>query len=889
MKNKWKLKRLLGVLVSCTMLLSFIPMTAFADDIDYEETTEVNTLVDDIEAVQDNESTPESEIVTSGEMDSDMDQEDDTEEAEGNTSDVEQTEEETESEETESEETEGEEPDVEMTKLQQARQPQAAVLSETSTVDYSKVQSESVTYDGYEQEDGVYKFYYTIHEGAGDNLVIDLSQCALQMREDDYQLPGDHYKFQILLQNESGNVYRYKDNSFVLAPGDASKFVSVEEGSALSVLTYDGQYLPLRFSGAMIPYYFYKDVFGVSSSENVSFEMMCQIYDYLADKGYTGDTAITDYMLDYYNAKRGVNYDSLQDLFADHPDWLDGNLVTNNGIWTMTEAELLEYIEKYPWIDSFVSVKGSGNNLSVQIKWPEAELAAVSYNSFYMGLFSVVYGQENVESLNPNGAGVDFSRAHAVGDYMAGTALYEETNQYFEGLTSEGFESGDTLEIWTGYGIDGPGMGNAYQNYEFTYYNIIELEQVKPIQMSLCDITIYTGGNGYDGVVNGTAGGSSDDNGFPIPGFYMTLPDELNDKLGSIQNLAHIVKLKYDDGKGDVREWDLDLYGTEEHSTDRGGYIYKFKITEGQSPVRVQLRTSDGQYIMSDDFDAYLDEQYKEYEMSVYNGAIDANYVTAEVTVNGKTYTYPIEEGNSATLTVRANIDEKHAEVVTSKEQITSGDFAAIASEDVVYYMNDKNVEVEDTSGVRLMVDELLDENVLVDYLKNSPAVEFPKGKLTFQQKYMDLVDINNGDTYLTLGEGHSVSVYWPVPEDYVNDGEAVIYHFDGVDRDYNTGDVEANIDELISIVPELVTINGTQYVEFETSSFSPFVLAYANGTEDETTSSNESDSDSDDSKTTAPQTGDTSNLALWLMMMAVSAAGIVFVIVWTKKRKCSK
>ena len=68
------------------------------------------------------------------------------------------------------------------------------------------MQSESVTYDGYEQEDGVYKFYYTIHEGAGDNLVIDLSQCALQMREDDYQLPGDHYKFQILLQNESGNV-----------------------------------------------------------------------------------------------------------------------------------------------------------------------------------------------------------------------------------------------------------------------------------------------------------------------------------------------------------------------------------------------------------------------------------------------------------------------------------------------------------------------------------------------------------------------------------------------------------------------------------------------------------------------------------------------------------
>ena len=102
----------------------------------------------------------------------------------------------------------------------------------------------------------------------------------------------------------------------------------------------------------MIPYYFYKDVFGVNSSAKVTFEMMCQIYDYLAKKDYTGDTAITDYMLDYYNEKRNVNYESLTDLFADHPDWLDGNLVTNNGIWTMTEEELLEYIAKYPWINS---------------------------------------------------------------------------------------------------------------------------------------------------------------------------------------------------------------------------------------------------------------------------------------------------------------------------------------------------------------------------------------------------------------------------------------------------------------------------------------------------------------------------------------------------------
>ena len=358
----------------------------------------------------------------------------------------------------------------------EVKQPEVNYPSETSTVDYSKRQSDSVTYDGYEEVDGVFVFNYTIHEGAGSNIVIDLSQCALEMWENETQMPGQHYKFKILLNNESGNTYYYKDNSFVLAPGDTSNFGSTKDGSLLPVLTYDGQLLPIKFAGAMIPYYFYKDVFGVNDSANVTFEMMCQIYDYLAKKGYTGDTAITDYMLDYYNTKNGSNYESLTTLSTDHPEWLAETSGTDNGIWTMTEEKLLEYIEKYPWINPFVVFK----NNSVQIKWPESEIAAASYNSFYCALFSVVYGKENVDILNPNGSGVEFSRAHGIGDYLSGTDLYQETNQYFSDLTANGFNTGDTLEIWSGYGLDGPCMGNSYANYEFTYYNIIELEQPTP-------------------------------------------------------------------------------------------------------------------------------------------------------------------------------------------------------------------------------------------------------------------------------------------------------------------------------------------------------------------------------------------------------------------------
>ena len=704
---------------------------------------------------------------------------------------------------------------------------------ETCTVDYSKRQSEGVTYDRYELDGDVYKVYYTIHEDAGENPVIELSEGMLDFFQKETIMPGGAYKFQIILKNESGKTYRYKDNSFVLAPGDTEEYGSLSEGSMLPVLTYDGQHMPIRMSGAMIPYYFYKDVFGVSSAAGVTFEMMCQIYDYLAKAEYEGNTAITDYMLAYYNNKKKTSYDNLTDLFADHPDWLDGKLVTNNGIWTMSEDELTGYIEKYPWINRFVYATKSGNKLSVQIKWPEPELAAVSYNSLYMGLFSVVYGEENVDTLNPN-SGVEFSRAHAVGDYLPDTDLYQETNEYFESLISDSFETGDTVEIPSGFGIDGPGMGNAYQGYSFSYYNIIELEQIKPIEISLSDITIYTGGDSYEGVVDGTEGESSTENGFPEPGFYLTLPDELNDKLGQSTSLENIMTLKYDDGQGNTREWKLDSYGTTANSNDNGGYIYKFLPTaEGQDPVRVQVQDDNGNYIVSDDFEVKMDEQFKQFSMNLYQGSLSAEYVTAEFKIGDKVYTYPVSQSEDATLTIKANINEKHAEIVEHRDEITSGDFAAVADADTTYFVNDKNVQLEDASGARLMVDDLIDQNILVNYIKEEKADELPEGNVKFQQKYLDLVDVNNGDAYLTLGDGHDITVYWPVPADYENSKEARIYHFDGVDRDYNDGNVVAQIEELITIKPELVTVNGTDYFEFTTTSFSPFVLAYAVETEE--------------------------------------------------------
>lgn len=470
--------------------------------------------------------------------------------------------------------------------------------------------------------------------------------------------------------------------------------------------------------------------------------------------------------------------------------------------------------------------------------------------------------------------------------------------------------------------------GTAGEPEEFLKPTVSYTVDAEPVEIALSDITIYTGGNSYEGVVEGEEGESSTENGFPEPGFYLTLPDELNDKLGEITNLEGIMTLKYNDGQGTMREWALDSYGTPQNSNDHVGYIYKFIPTaEGQDPVRVQIQDDQGNYIVSDDFEIRMNQQYKEYNMNLYYGSLEAEYVTAEFKIGDKVYTYPVAQSQGATLTVKANINEEHAQIYESRDEITHGDFAAVADADTTYFVNEKNVQLEDASGARLMVDDLIDQNILVDYIQEERADELPEGDVKFQQQYLDLVDTNNGDAYLTLGDGHDITVYWPVPEDYDNSKDALIYHFDGVDRDYNDGDVAAQVDELILIKPELVTVNGNDYFEFTTTSFSPFVLAYA--TESEPSPSTDPkptptteptpvpSTEPSPAPTTeptpapttepttaptaeptaavtptpapessAPQTGDTTNLVMWVVILCIGAACLTVTLVYFRMQK---
>ena len=123
------------------------------------------------------------------------------------------------------------------------------------------------------------------------------------------------------------------------------------------------------------------------------------------------------------------------------------------------------------------------------------------------------------------------------------------------------------------------------------------------------------------------------------------------------------------------------------------------------------------------------------------------------------------------------------------------------------------------------MVDHSLDDALLSAYINRTSNTE---GKYSYQFRYLDLVDTSNGNTYVTMGAGQKMNLYWPVPSDAKSNSEFHIIHFKGIDRDS-----DADVNELLTtripeeLTCETVTIGGQKFVKFAVDSFSPFALLY--------------------------------------------------------------
>ena len=470
-----------------------------------------------------------------------------------------------------------------------------------------------------------------------------------------------------------------------------------------------------------------------------------------------------------------------------------------------------------------------------------------------------------------------------------------------------------------GWNTKADGTGDAFTATTDVKNNMTVYAQWKPdeayaVKIAPMNLTVYVGGDGYHGVIG--EDGKFAANDLPEIGFYITLPDDINAMLGGTDenpvDLSDKLRLTSDDDNDTMRSWSLELYSDESKShvmeNGRRVYIYKLRqIDDGEETVpRVQFTRADGSVMTESKFQALLTDQFRNYKISVYQGLLDEQIYKATLTAGGKTFTRPIKLG-TGTLKVRGNNDTTYRAIENNtipsvNPQEKDIMLVSTAQTDTQYYINNSGINVPSSDDVKLMVDHSLDDALLSAYINRTYNTE---GKYSYQFRYLDLVDTSNGNTYVTMGAGQKMNLYWPVPSDAKSNSEFHIIHFKGIDRDS-----DADVNELLTtripeeLTCETVTIGGQKFVKFAVDSFSPFALLYEKDTSTPTQPSggggsssgsggggggktavaaftNTKDSGTPDDM---PKTGDTTNLGLWISLMGLSLAGLFISLAVVKK-----
>ena len=278
-----------------------------------------------------------------------------------------------------------------------------------------------------------------------------------------------------------------------------------------------------------------------------------------------------------------------------------------------------------------------------------------------------------------------------------------------------------SVTVWAVWGYDENGDGTA---------------DAQQIVIWPADITVYSGGDGYSSVIGrdeavegdeSTVEGTSG-NGLPTPGFYITLPYDLDsvlknghtegdgDLLNGAIDLSDILSFSYK-YETEERTWTLSRYDLSGESQALSDGIQRFiyRLNDDSvtnTPIRLQFKDENGNLTTSDDFDISLSNLNQPYSMTIYAGALEQNRITADILGIGETYSICVGDG---LLTVRGlndydstNPDSNPVKTIQSSEPSTADGIQAHADGEVTYYINDSNLEVADGTKVMLLVDSIV-------------------------------------------------------------------------------------------------------------------------------------------------------------------------------------
>ena len=365
------------------------------------------------------------------------------------------------------------------------------------------------------------------------------------------------------------------------------------------------------------------------------------------------------------------------------------------------------------------------------------------------------------------------------------------------------------------------------------------------VTITPADITIYTGGDGYSGVTDGDGNviPGTETSGLPEPGYFITLPASVRSWLESKdvgstgQDLSGKLKFTYNvpgsDSEQVTREWILTYVGVHDNDSN----VYSMAPTTNTPAVRLAFKDPvTGEAIKSDKILEMSENSVcGTYNMTIDPGELDQSEVKAVLTVDDDSITCQTKV-DTGKLTIRSVVNQENNtnSIATDSSTVDADTITAVADENVNYYVNDSEVEVKNEGDrVQLLVDEVSNGEEFnaamgADAIERvTNAAGNTLSNAAYDLAYMDLVDTQNGNTVVTMGEDQSLTIYWPVPDDAAEDSEFHVVHYTEMDRQNTTS--ESELESAKTIMPDTntTTINGQKYVTFTTESFSPFALVY--------------------------------------------------------------
>lgn len=391
---------------------------------------------------------------------------------------------------------------------------------------------------------------------------------------------------------------------------------------------------------------------------------------------------------------------------------------------------------------------------------------------------------------------------------------------------NELLESGD-LEIYNAKAHRYHNALDGTENRRFGGGSLVMLTYVvsfktQTVEIKPADITIYMGGDGYEGAVDADGNELGVTNGFPVPGFTI----EPADNIANFDPTSAV--LTYDDGTSPRRSWYVVPYDGEIGDSMPAHGIYRFEPHEGSNtPVRMRFfDESLDDYVDSDSFDI-VGSLGKDLLMEVYGESIEMGYV--KLVYNAVKYAVTSDKG---TLKVRSTTEsEDYGSVVEQERDVPRGEPGVVAPADTTYYINDSGVKVSEDAGVKLLFDDIIEQKSAsvsnTQLLINRADSELGGASATrrYEAKYLDLVDTSNGNAWVAADK--DITVYWPLPAGTGWSTNFTLLHFEGLHREMGVDVIESGINSC-DVTPVTVENTGT-HVKFTVSraGFSPFILVW--------------------------------------------------------------